>query len=194
MQALFTKLGGIKPVYGNAFTPISEEQISALEKTLDCRFPEDYRKFATTFGACTFHGESPENPYVVFRSSEALPAHIANEGLSLFDAFYGSDIGANDPYGLKQRINFYMGRMPTNVVPIGDDGGAGVICLGLRNNDKGKVFYWDQRNERLSEEEHFEEYLAARPPESLYQNMYLIADSFIDFLQQLQLPHPKASD
>jgi len=184
---LFSKLGGIKPAVGADFKPMLEEELFVLESTLNCRLPEDYRTFLMKFGAIVFQGLSLDNPYVFFRSLERLPAHISTDGIGIFDAFYGADVEGRNAYSLSQRINFYKGRMPSSVIPIGDDGGAGIICLAFRNGNLGKVFYWDQQNESLSDEEYFADYSVPKPPDAIYKNMYLVANSFLDFLGQLQL-------
>lgn len=101
--------------------------------------------------------------------------------------FFGKADVTRDRYSLRKNISFYAGRMPSTVIPIGDDGGAGLICLGVGGRDAGKIFYWDRANEQVSEEEYLEDYEEARPPEALYQNLYLIASSFANFLKQLRL-------
>ena len=37
------------------FLPIGEEELVRAEDALNCRFPEDYRKFVTTFGEGEFN-------------------------------------------------------------------------------------------------------------------------------------------
>lgn len=186
MQALFARLGGIKGVGGDKLNPMAEAEIAAFEKQLGVRLPEPYRKFLAIYGASTFNGASPDNPYIVFRSLRPLPPHITKSDKALFDAFYGGEKDERDPHGLRVRIRFFLGRMPESIIPIGDDGGAGEICLGIKGAEAGKVYYWDQANEPLDEEDYLEDYGEPRPPEAMFQNVHLIADSFEDFLRRLE--------
>jgi hypothetical protein len=190
IQAMTGQLGGIRPVVGDSFTPMNEEEIAAIEKQIDSRLPEAYRTFLATYGASTFNGASPDNPYIVFRSLNPLPRHISETGKGLFDAFYGGKQHDSDPYSLEVRICYFAGRMPESIIPIGDDGGAGQICLGIRGGETGKVYYWDQANEPLDEEEYLEDYGQPRPHEAMFQNVHQIAQSFEDFLQRLEIMEP----
>src|SRR5438045_572106 len=98
MQALFARLGGIRPVVGDKLIPMTEAEIAAVESQVGGRLPEAYRKFLATYGASTFNGASPDNPYIVFRSLNPLPPHISKTGKGLFDAFYGGEKDERDPY------------------------------------------------------------------------------------------------
>ncbi|MCH8620574.1 SMI1/KNR4 family protein [Undibacterium sp. TS12] len=161
------------------------ENVIAFERQLDCRLDDVYREFLLSYGASTFAGKSVDHPHVGFRSIQTLPAHITSTKLALFNAFYGDD--QLPAYSLLVRHAFYLGRLPQSMIPIADDGGAGQICLGISGEDKGKIFYWDQRHEAQCEEDYMEDFGEPRPPEALRQNLYLVALTFIDFLKQLEL-------
>lgn len=45
------------PVEDN-YENLSGEEISQLERILNCRFPEEYRVFLSTYGRCMFSGEA----------------------------------------------------------------------------------------------------------------------------------------
>lgn len=192
MQQVFERLGGIRPVVGAKLNPMNESDIAAVERQIGSHLPERYRKFLSTYGACAFSGESPDNPYIAYRSLTQLPSHISSDGKGMVDALYGGEIDDNDPYSLRVRILFFAGRMPDSIIPIGDDGGAGQICLGVKGDEIGKVFYWDQANEPLDEDDYEEDFGESRPPEVMFQNVYQIADSFDDFLGRLEIMEPSA--
>jgi hypothetical protein len=187
MQALFARLGGIRPVGGDKIMPMTEAEIAAVEEELGSRLPAGYRKFLATYGASTFNGASPDNPYIVFCTLKPLPPHITKSDKALFNAFYGAERDAQDGNSLRVRIRFFKGRMPESIIPIGDDGGAGQICLGIKGAEAGKVYYWDQAHEPLDEEDYLEDYGEPRPPEAMFQNVHLIAESFEDFLRRLEV-------
>jgi hypothetical protein len=186
MHAIFARLGGIKGAGGNNLTPMTDAEIIAFEKEVGARLPETYRQFLASYGASTFNGASPDNPYILFRPLKQLPSHFKS-GKGLFDAFYGAERDPHDGYSLRVRTRFFLGRMPGSIIPIGDDGGAGQICLGIKGSEAGKVYYWDQQNEPQDEEDYFEDYGEPRPPEAMFQNVHLIAESFEDFLRRLEV-------
>lgn len=190
MHELFSRLGGIRPVRGRVFDPMPELEILSIENYLGCDLPEAYRTFLALFGATTLVGTSPDNPFVEFFSLTPLPVHISSNGNGLFDAFYGRPVDEQDAYGLSVRMRFYVGRMPNSIIPIGDDGGAGQICLAIKGREVGRIFYWDQKNEPLSEEDYLEDFGEPRPASAIFQNIYLVAMSFEDFLQHLEPGKP----
>jgi hypothetical protein len=186
MQALFARLGGIKPVDGERFTPMTQAEIVAFEREVGARLPEAYRRFLATYGASTFDGSPPDDPYILFRPLESLPPQFRS-GKGLFDVFYGAERDPQDDYSVRVRTRFFRGRMPESIIPIGDDSGAGQICLGIKRAEAGKVYYWEQQNEPLDEEDYLEDYGEPRPPEAMFQNVHLIAKSFEDFLERLEV-------
>jgi hypothetical protein len=186
MQALLNRLGGIKGIGGERLAPMPEADIVAFETELGIRLPEEYRRFLATYGASAFNGASPDNPYILFRPLTPLPARFKS-GKGSLDALYGGQKDEHDPYSVRVRAHFFSGRMPKNIIPIGDDGIAGQICLGIRGPETGKVYYWDQQDEPPDEQDYLVDHARTRPPGMIYQNVFLIAESFGDFLQRLEV-------
>src|SRR5260370_32382069 len=118
---------------------MSEAEIAALEEEIGVRLPEAYRQFLATYGASTFNGASQDNPYILFSRLKALPPQFKS-GKGMFDAFYGAERVAHDGYSLRVRTHFFARRMPETIIPIGDDGGAGQICLGIKGHEAGKIY------------------------------------------------------
>jgi hypothetical protein len=177
------QLGGITPI-GDAFLPVEEKEICALEKYLGVTLPEDYRDFVTSFGAAMF------NECVEFQllgahpvySVQSSPLPIPHYAKGPFAAFYGAN---EDPFRpLAKALKTYEGRMPDTLIPIGDDGGGNQICLGIKGDERGKIYYWDHHNE-WDEDDYLEEHGESMPSELQFQNVYLIANSFEDFIVQL---------
>ena len=185
-QEIFAKLGGITGVGGDKLNPMSESEITAFEEELGVRLPKAYRTFLADYGASTFNGTSPENPYILFRPVEPLPPQFRS-GKGMVDALYGGERGPHDGYSVRVRTRFFAGRMPESIIPIGDDGLAGQICLGIKGAEAGKVYYWDQQNEPQDEDGYFDDHGKPRPPEVMFQNVHLIAESFEDFLRRLDV-------
>lgn len=179
----FRLLGGIVPI-GKAFAPMTEEELHSIETDLGESLPEDYRDFLLTYGAASF-GELVE-----FRLRDSHPIHPV-EGNPMpiscykkgpFSDFYGSKASTNS---LARHIETYKGRMPDTMISIADDGGGNQICLGIRGKEQGRVYYWDHHNE-WDEVDYLEEHGSPMPVEVKFQNVYLIAESFEDFIRRLE--------
>jgi len=78
-----------------------------------------------------------------------------------------------------------MGRMPSTIIPIADDGGGNQICIGIKGGEQGKIYYWDHNNE-WDEEDYLLDHGRPMPPEVKFQNVHLIASSFVDFISRLE--------
>ena len=176
IESKFRSLGGIVPA-GDVFIRVDEEELSSLETSLGAPLPRDYRLFLSEYGASMF-GE-----YVMFQPVHRFPMTISSGGKGPFSHFYGAKSERHQR--LIKKIATFQGRMPDTVIPIGDDGGGNQICLGITGNEKDKVYYWDHNNE-WDEEDYLEDHGAPMPPEVKFQNVYLIAESFEDFIQRLE--------
>lgn len=176
----FPLLGGIM-----ARDPMTEEELVVIENGLGQRLPEDYREFVKTYGAADF------NEPVEFRLMEDEPIHPVQSLLEIpiprydrgpFSHFYGSNAGNQS---LANCIEALKGRMPDTMIPIADDGGGHQICLGIKGKEQGKVYYWDHHNDP-DEQEYLEDHGKPMPSEVRFQNVYLIAESFEDFIRRLE--------
>ena len=182
-EANFTELGGVEPVRGDKLVPMPEEEIGRLERQLNIRLPEAYRRFLATYGSSAFGRD------VVFRPARDLPKQLARRGRGLFGFFYGGE--HDDLYSLARTVRVFSGRMPESIIPIGGDGGGNQICLGINGTERGKVYYWDHENE-WDEEDYLEDYGEPMPPEVKFQNLHLVAESFEDFLNRLEVADPNS--
>ncbi len=180
------RLGGIRPVVGDRLRPMSEAEIGSIESQILMPLPESYRTFLLKYGASCFAGSSENHPFIKFRSLNPLPLSVSKDNKCLFSAFYGADTDSSDPYGLGVRIRYYQGRIPDSMIPIGDSWGS-QICLGINGSDTGKVFYWDERDEPEDEQTYLEDFGVPMPLDVKRQNIHLIADSFDDFLNRLEM-------
>jgi hypothetical protein len=179
------RLGGICPAGMGSFSPLPEAEIGEIEKQIEASLPTQYRLVLEKYGAFSFNGRSADNPYVYFQSTEPLPEYITSKRhIAVFDFFYGAAQQAG-PSGLLQQIALFKDRIPGTMIPIAGDGGAGQICLGIKGDDLGKVFYWDLANEPLDEETYLEDFGKPMPADAKRQNVHLVADSFDQFLDQL---------
>jgi hypothetical protein len=166
LEERFLLLGGIVPI-GKTFVPVTEEEMKSIEADLGVSLPSDYRDLLTTYGAASFG---------------KLVEYRTGFGKAPLSHFYGSKDGKQS---LSKRINTYKGRMPDTLIPIADDGGGDQICLGIKGEEQGKIYYWDHENE-WDEEDYQEEHGSEMPLEAKFQNVQPIAGSFIDFINMLE--------
>jgi hypothetical protein len=140
------------------YGPLSETTLAEYENKWGCILPSDYRKFLLRF-----NGGYPEPDAFRFRN---------NSTRSLVDRFLG--IHDREHSNLLKYLNTYTIRLPKNLFPVAHDPGGNLICLSVKGETTGKVYFWDHENEADEGEE----------PD--YRNVYLIADTFDEFLAGLQ--------
>ncbi len=185
IESLFGALGGLAPV-GETFTPVTEDEVAAIETSLGAPLPRDYRDFLRKYGASSF--EAPvqfhlKNPRPLYVNPAEAPDERREYPYGPLSHFFGSAAGKQ---GLAKNIKTYRGRMPDTMIPIADDGGGHKICLGVKGGELGKVFYWDHNNE-WDEDDYEEDFGKPMPPDVKFQNVYLIAEAFADFVRRLEI-------
>lgn len=140
---------------------LSEADIERFEKQIGFSLPESYRSFLSKF-----NGGSPE------------PYHFAvpkwRYGQSLVTEFNGITPGKFSDIG--EVIETLEDRLPKGFIPIAGDPGGNVVLLSLDGPTRGKVYFWDHENEPEEGTEDVED----------YPNVYLLADDFQDFLNNLR--------
>jgi hypothetical protein len=175
----FPRLGGILTFA----SPMTEEELAAIERSLGERLPEDFRDFLRTYGDAMFEALTFFRPV---RSSSISSSPFGRSRIlegGAFSHFYGSSAAKQS---LAESITLYKGRMPDTIIPIGDEGGGNQICLGIKGDERGKVYYWDHEN-TWSELRYREHFGKPMPPEFKFQNVYLVAESFEDFIRRLEV-------
>ncbi len=151
LASMIKRVGGLYPISGPEFEPMTAKEVSELEQRLSTSFPESYRELLGRYGAFGFNGASEDDPYVYFESVEQLPEYVTDNAYCLIRGFYGRDIA--------EALEMFSSRIPSSLIPIAHDGGAGQICLGVSSEDTGKIYYWDMADEPLDDED-FEEDMA----------------------------------
>jgi hypothetical protein len=165
MDSIIGKLTGLglEPLEGEAFEPLSEDDISRLQTILGATLPESYTELLTTFGASMFSREINCTP-----QGEPL--------------YFGWFYGLND---LVEALNTHQEVLPESVIPIGDDGGGNQFCLGVRGEDFDKVYF---HNHSLGWRSDAATYLARGEPvpdDIQYQTVHEVAPSFEQFILNL---------
>ncbi|MFT0801061.1 SMI1/KNR4 family protein [Bacillus swezeyi] len=70
-------------------------------------------------------------------------------------------------YDIRNVRDIYFDQMPEWVLPLADAEGGDQICIAVKGEKKGKIYFWDHE-------------LRDRQ-----QDLFLIADTFNDFIQSL---------
>lgn len=181
----FEKLGGVSPVKGDKFQPLTAEDINQVETSVNAGLPEDYKEFLRQYGQIRFNesvGFKPLRQEAVYpvndETGETNPLFKGSQ-ISLF---FGKD--EQRPASLLGKIGIYRERMPKSVIPIADDGLGNKICLGLGDENHGTIYWWDHENE-WDEDDYEDETGNPMPEAAKYQNLYLLAQSFTDFVEGL---------
>jgi hypothetical protein len=96
--------------------------------------------------------------------------------------FYGSDKGTHH---ISWAYLTYLERIPGFCLPIASDGMGNQIIMSLNEGSNGFIYWWDHENE-WDVEDYEEENEGDKMPEQVkWQNMYLVASSFVEFFINL---------
>lgn len=157
MKNKLTELGLEKSKRAIEVTP---EYIQKLEETIGVLLPEDYKRILYLFSSSYFFKQ------IRFPTLDIIPETGGRIGS--INYMFGRCSGS---YNLLVNFDFYLDRTPASVMPIGGIGGC-LICLGIKDGVTGKVYYWDS------------DYESDGNP--TFDNMYLIANSFEEFIRSME--------
>ncbi|MFD3162899.1 SMI1/KNR4 family protein [Herpetosiphon sp. NSE202] len=149
----------------DGFAPTNEQAVAAFEQELGCRLPEDYRAFLLEH-----NGGQPE--LTVFN----MHSNLMPDDQSIIHYFLSLDPAAESSE-IRQVIRTYTKyetRIPAELLPIAHDLGGNLICLGIRGEQRGKVYFWDHEFE-----------LEAEEMGDLYYNVSCCSPSFQAFVESL---------
>ncbi|HXG10999.1 MAG TPA: SMI1/KNR4 family protein [Gemmataceae bacterium] len=166
---------GIAPLYGE-YHPLSPGEIREVEQLVGFSLPDDYKEFISKYGCAYFADKR-----VVVRTVEPPPEDLSDSDWLDFAVFFGGC----EQYCLVDEIRLVRGRMPDTVIPIADDHGGNLFCLGVGGDDRNKVYIWDFHNEPDAQD-YLDEGLPV-PDRLMYSNMGLVAHSFTDFILQMEI-------
>lgn len=142
----------------NKYGPATESDVRKFESLIEARLPEDYRAFLLE------HNGGETDPNIFFISEE--------QGSDILDRLLAL-IKEPEHSSLYWSYDCYLGRMPSNIIPIGDDPGGNNVCISVSGADYGSIYFWDHDGEPEEDEQPY------------YENLYLMAASFSEFLNNL---------
>jgi len=139
--------------------PATRESLDELEIELEIQLPEEYADFLLQFNGGEFH-----RPVMFYLPNPTKWVKDAGVGW-----FYGDPDDPQFDGSLREFARMLKERIPDDCLPIANCGGDMVLLtVAGPKPDFGKVWFWDQAGEVEGD------------------NVYWVADSFVEFLSMLQ--------
>ncbi|CAH1225980.1 hypothetical protein PAECIP111893_05309 [Paenibacillus plantiphilus] len=155
----------------------SEEELIRLEEKYEIDFLEIYKIFVLKYGNSTFENDVRYRPL--------NQSHwTGKDGLNAFGSFFGFEEGVNN---LEENIKRYYDRVPNSIVPIADDGVGNLISIGIKGDHIGKIYFWDHENEITAKIMLNEKVYVGVSVDDYWENIFLIAESFFDFIKSFEI-------
>lgn len=129
-----------------------------LELLIGYRIPVSYKEFNIEFGAFSF------NHSVQVRCQEKPPVALDDCFIPV-DFFYSTD--ERGKCSIFELIETYRDQIPSGSLPICDGLSGDLICINLKKNGYGEVFYWCHEKPKGSD-------------------IFKIADTFEGFVSNLE--------
>ncbi|WP_036477810.1 SMI1/KNR4 family protein [Myxosarcina sp. GI1] len=140
----------------------TQQDIKQLEEELNFQLPDDYKVFLANYSLTACDG------YLLFPFKKNYPY----DDKGVLSVFFG--ILSNDSYNLFNNYQNYQGRIKPDLLPIATDPGGNLIAISLST---GAIYFWDREDEVVVE-----------PGEEIdSSNLYLVADSFDEFMNSLEM-------
>lgn len=143
------------------------KSIETIEGLYGVDLPLEYKEFLLEYGGCFIKENFMYQPIEV---TSVTP----EDGFDSIGGFYGI---TNNSYNIELIIQTYKGILGSSVMPIADADGGDLICIGLKDKYRGKIYYWYHENETT--DEGGKEYY------------YLIANSFEEFISKFSFHERK---
>lgn len=143
---------------------LNQDNINLLENVFEYTLPREYKDFLLAHnGGC-----SKKNVYNFLEVKNS-------SNIAYFFAFYGIHVDFySEIYDdLLKEYYRHKDNIPEDFIPIGTDSGGNYICLGINDMYYDKVYFWDHEEQ---------------PDEGCIpnmSNMYLIGNSFVNFINSL---------
>ncbi len=144
--------------------PLAASDLDDFERRLNITFPEEYRNFMLLH-----NGGRPEKSRFSYRNK---PGMYADSCVDWFLAIYDGEFDNMERYFNTYKINRI--RMPDELVPIAHDPGGNLICISVKGENKGTIYFWDHENESEDNEK------------ASYRNVHFIAASHAEFIKSLK--------
>jgi SMI1-KNR4 cell-wall len=152
---------GITPVGSETFEPFSLKEIGRIEEMIRVQLPETYKRFVMKYGNSMFSTGADSTP---------------SEKPVNYCCFFGFE-------ELLTAIECLKETLPETIIPIGDDSGDIVLCLGVSRRDMGKVYIHNSGWGWHADAERYLERGEPVPSDIRYQAVHQVAPSFEEFVK-----------
>lgn len=169
MMELLAKLG-----FNASKKPSGERILKRIEREYEVVLPPLYRFFLLNYK------QSLSDQEIAYPCQEPPPWSGNGRTLTL-DGFL---LAAAGNESLEETIDNYYDRLPAALVPLSVDMAGNLICIGVSDEATGKIYFWDHENE-LEARLMLQEDLGDITVDDYWDNLYLIADSFLDFIRSM---------
>jgi hypothetical protein len=141
------------------------------------------------------------NKFISFKAFDKYPVYRYPKEYNFPDfVFNSSCIGVlfskgdkDNAYDLNENINTYIDRIPSDMLSIFTDGMVNLGLLCLQKEKYGNVYFWDHELEWDSDD-FFDETGEIMPEEAKFQNLWIIGDSFTDFLSRCYIDEDESNN
>lgn len=145
--------------FTESFEPLTLKEIEEFEATKGINIPKKFKEFLLDS-----NGGFPEpNEFLI--SDE--------QGSSCVNILFGIHSEKFD--NLSKYVERYKNRLPKGFIPIGDDPGGNLLCVGIEGEYTDQIHFWDH-------EEELDEDGNSRMD---MKNMYFLASNIFEFLDKL---------
>lgn len=145
---------------------LTPEDIKKLELEYHINLPDDYKNFLLMHnGGQSIKDCCPLIEYIGDNEQTGTDTDIN----------YFAGIHNNYYHRLIPHYHAMQGRIPQELLPIAENSGGDEICLCIDGSNYGKVYFWAHEGEAL----------AFGYKEPWYDNIYLVANSFKEFINSL---------
>lgn len=145
--------------FESSYTSVAIVEIAQFEAKQAINLPNDFRVFLLK----TNGGKPKPHIFEYFRSNRSVHSSIRH--------FFSLDAASR--YSFDKYLKTYKNRVPENLLPIATDYGSNLVCIAIKGENYGRVYFWDHDFEVIDEN-----------PD--YSNVYLISGSFLSFISNLK--------
>jgi hypothetical protein len=143
---------------------LTKEDINNIENKLGLKLPVEYKQFLELHNG----GHPLKDFYPLIEPIWGDKVRGGNADLAWFLAIYEGEYE-----NFERTLNTMRNRIPKDLIPIARGSGGDLVCLCTQGDNYGKVYFWDHNWE------------AEDGQEPTYDNVYLVANSFTDFINSL---------
>jgi hypothetical protein len=171
-------LGGLLPLDGKLFTPVSKGAMTRIEKRVGFKLPELYRQFIAIFGASVIAG------FITIKPKSKVPDRYLRKGRVQFTSFFGARSSTyQNCYYIEWQLQQLEGGLIGKTLPIAD-AGSSIICMRSEGPKRHTVWLADfdlmpDIEQRLKEGRTVSDRIRQR-------HFHLLADSFFDLATRMK--------